>query len=46
LKNARAVTGPLQWGSTTLRAGELGFVAHLATDGSLYSVAMTAVPEE
>ena len=45
LKNARAVTGPLQWGSTTLRAGELGFLAHLATDGTLYSVAMTPEPE-
>lgn len=27
LKNARAVTGPVAWGSGTLRAGQLGFIA-------------------
>ena len=31
-------TGPLRWGTTTLRAGELGFVANI-TGGQLYSVA-------
>ena len=39
LKNASLVTGPLQWGTTTLRAGELGFTAHVdTTDGSLFDV--------
>ena len=39
LKNATVVTGPLQWGTTTLRAGELGFTAHIdTTDGSLFDV--------
>lgn len=46
LKSAALVTGPLAWGSTTLRAGQIGFVAHRAvTDnalGALYSVAQTA----
>lgn len=28
LKNASLVRGPLQWGTTTLRVGELGFTAH------------------
>ena len=46
LKNASIVTGPLQWGNTTLRAGELGFVAHRSFSqgvaGALYSVALTS----
>ncbi|MCL2103453.1 MAG: hypothetical protein FWH21_00120 [Kiritimatiellaeota bacterium] len=39
LHNAALVTGPLQWGSTQLRFGQLGFVAHRrVSDGRLYSV--------
>ena len=39
LKNATVVQGPLNWGTTTLRAGELGFTAHVdTTDGSLFDV--------
>jgi len=41
LKSAGLETGPLRWGTTMLRAGELGFVAHI-TGGQLYSVAMAA----
>jgi len=42
LKNASLVTGPLQWGTTTLRAGELGFTAHVdTTNGSLFNVSYT-----
>ena len=45
LKNATLVTGPLQWGNTTLRVGEIGFVAQRAfssgTAGALYGVALT-----
>lgn len=44
LKNARLVTGPLAWGTTRLRAGELGFVASRAfasgVAGALYDVAL------
>ena len=40
LKCAGLVQGPLAWGATALRAGELGFTAHRAADGQLYSVAM------
>lgn len=50
LKNASLVTGPLQWGNTTLRAGELGFVAHRSFNqgvaGALYSVALTSSGNE
>lgn len=46
LKNAKIVTGPLAWGNTTLRAGEIGFVAHRAFSsgvaGALYTVALTS----
>ena len=43
LKNAALVTGPVQWGNTTLRAGEIGFVAHRdATTGKLYEVALAS----
>ncbi|MGN0832589.1 MAG: hypothetical protein ACI4RD_02925 [Kiritimatiellia bacterium] len=43
LRKATAVTGPLQWGSTQLRAGELGFTAHVDTeDGSLFTVELDA----
>ena len=45
LKNASLVTGPLAWGNTTLRVGEIGFVAQRAfssgTAGALYTVALT-----
>lgn len=42
LKKAALVTGPLQWGTTTLRAGELGFTANIdPTDGSLFTVEYT-----
>lgn len=45
LKNARIVTGPLAWGNTALRAGEIGFVAHRSFSegvaGELYSVEMS-----
>lgn len=45
LKNATMVTGPLAWGTTTLRAGEVGFVAHRSFSnnvaGALYSVVKT-----
>ena len=46
LKNAKLVTGPLAWGNTTLRAGEIGFIAQRAFSsgvaGALYSVALTS----
>ena len=46
LKNASLVTGPLAWGNTTLRVGEVGFVAHRSftsgVAGPLYSVAITS----
>ena len=46
LKNATMLRGPLQWGNTTLRAGEVQFTAHRAfssgTPGAVFSVAMTA----
>jgi hypothetical protein len=45
LKNATMLRGPLQWGNTTLRAGEVAFTAHRAfsqgTPGAVFSVAMT-----
>ena len=45
LKNATMVTGPLAWGTTTLRAGEVGFGAHRSFSnnvaGALYSVVKT-----
>lgn len=45
LKNAALVEGPLRWGATALRAGEIGFVANLAADGSLYSVELADTGE-
>ena len=46
LKNATMLRGPLQWGNTTLRAGEVQFTAHRAfTDGApgaVFSVEMAA----
>lgn len=45
LKNAKLVTGPLAWGTSTLRVGEIGFIAQRAFSsgvaGALYSVEMT-----
>ncbi len=40
LKNAALVTGPLNWGATALRAGELGFTANLGDGGALFDVTM------
>lgn len=40
LKCAALVAGPLNWGATALRAGELGFTANVAADGSLFTVGM------
>lgn len=44
LKNASLVRGPLQWGNTTLRVGELGFTAHRSfaggVPGPVFSVEM------
>ena len=45
LKEVALVQGPMEWGSTNLRAGEIGFVAHRAiangVPGALFSVALT-----
>ena len=42
LKCASIVTGPLNWGATALRAGEIGFTANIdPTDGSLFDVEYT-----
>ena len=42
LKCASLVTGPLNWGATALRAGEIGFTANIdPDDGSLFEVAYT-----
>ncbi len=46
LKEAALVEGPLAWGNTVLRSGEIGFVAHRAVTAgvpaALFSVALTA----
>jgi len=46
LKEVALVQGPMEWGPTNLRAGEIGFVAHRAiaagVPGALFSVALTA----
>ena len=46
LKNATMLRGPLQWGNTTLRAGEVQFTAHRAftngAPGAVFSVEMAA----
>jgi len=42
LKNAALVSGPCQWGASTLRVGQIGFTAHRASSGLLYSVALAA----
>ncbi len=45
LKKASLVTGPLNWGTTALRAGQIGFEANVdPTDGALFSVVMTPAP--
>ena len=42
LKHAALVTGPIQWGATMLRAGQIGFVANIdPTTGALWSVEYT-----
>jgi len=45
LKEVALVQGPMEWGPTNLRAGEIGFVAHRAiaagVPGALFSVALT-----
>lgn len=42
LKHASLVTGPIQWGATQLRAGQIGFIANIdPTTGSLFSVSYT-----
>ena len=42
LKKAALVTGPLNWGTTTLRAGEIGFTAHIDhANGKLFDVEYT-----
>lgn len=42
LKCASLVTGPIQWGATQLRAGQIGFVANVdPEDGSLFEVSYT-----
>lgn len=42
LKHASLVTGPMQWGTTALRAGEIGFTANIdATSGKLFEVSYT-----
>lgn len=46
LKNARCMSGPVKWGASTLRAGQIGFEAHRAfaagVGGSLYTVGIVA----
>lgn len=45
LKNARVYQGPLQWGASTLRVGEIGFVAHIdPSTGQLYEVTAPSAP--
>ena len=42
LKKAALVTGPLNWGTTTLRAGEIGFTTHIDhATGKLFDVEYT-----
>lgn len=42
LKNASLATGPLNWGATALRAGEIGFTAHVDTStGALFTMSYT-----
>ena len=45
LKNATMTRGPLNWGNTALRAGEVAFVAHRSfssgTPGEIFTVEMT-----
>lgn len=45
LKNATMTRGPLQWGNTALRAGEVAFEAHRSfsggTPGAIFTVEMT-----
>ena len=42
LKKASLVTGPLNWGTTALRAGQIGFEANIdPTTGALFDVEYT-----
>lgn len=42
LKCASLLSGPLNWGATALRAGELGFAAHVdVATGALFDIAYT-----
>lgn len=45
LKEVALMEGPMEWGNTNLRVGEIGFMAHRSvsggTPGALFSVAMT-----
>lgn len=49
LRNAALLTGPLAWGTSQLRIGEIGFLAHrefsAGTPGDLYTITATAVSE-
>ena len=49
LKNATLMRGPLQWGNTTLRAGEVMFQAHRSfssgTAGAVFTVEMAEAEE-
>ncbi len=43
LKNAALVAGPLNWGATALRAGEIGFTANVDTSsGDLFSLSLAS----
>ncbi len=50
LKEVALMEGPMEWGTTALRVGEIGFVAHRTISsgvpGALFSVALTTPPEE
>ena len=41
LFNAALVSGPINWGKTSIRSGELAFVAHPNPDGKLYDITFT-----
>jgi len=42
LYNAALITTPMQWGKTTIRAGELAFAAHINSEGKLYDVKLAS----
>ena len=41
LFNAALVSGSIHWGKTSIRSGELAFVAHPGPDGKLYDITYT-----